>query len=375
MQWLPSHFQMTHDMSALPFRYGELCQVIKVTPTISDQQMRLKLTNRYGRKGLVFDQVQVADNPQFRGGRSITCRHQQQILIPAQQVIRTDPLDYQVIAGHPLYLKMVATRPQLYVDFASTYQTTVTNAALSRHHDFVPPLSERWHSRKGWFSFEALEVATSARPFQIELTGDSLVESGMVVAELIQHFNQITPNQICWLQTGISGNQLCHDAPMEEPLYETFGRSLLKRFQKPDRQTDLTIALIGTNDLILPFYSKTMAEQNITPKNIINGFQQLQKLCQARMNQLLTTTIAPLRLFDLPDPLPAEQIITRQRRAINAWLRQQPWIVDGARHLRDAQDNLAAKYDFGDHLHWGPTGGKVMAQLLIPRIENMLMKK
>ena len=372
MQWVPSHYQATHDMSALPFHYDALCQVVKITPTISGTQMRLKLTNRFGRHMLLFDHVQVARTPRFTVGKQLTLHHQQQIKIPEHSVIWTDPVDFSIKVGQPVYIKMIANHPQKYVDFASTYQTTLTNAALSRQIDFIPPLTERWRNRKGWFSLESLEVSSLTTPVYVEITGDSLVESGMVFAELIRYFNQFNPNQLCWLQTGISGNQLCHDAPMEEPLYETFGRSLLKRLQKSTLRPNMTIAIVGTNDLILPFYSKTMAEQNVTPQEIISGYQELAALCHTRESKLLTTTIAPLRLFDLPDPLPAEQIITSQRRTINAWLRQQSWIVDGARQLRDAHDNLTAKYDFGDHLHWSPAGGQEIAKLMIPQVKKLV---
>ncbi|WP_295728114.1 hypothetical protein [uncultured Limosilactobacillus sp.] len=372
MQWLPSHFQKTHDMSALPFRYGELCQVIKITPTISGHRMRIKLTNRFGRMDLIFDQVWISSDPQFLNARQLTFHHQPQIMIAAQHVIRTDPLDYSVTVGHPLYIKMVASRAQCYADFASTYQTTLTNATLSRHHVFSPLLTNRWQNRKGWFCFESLEVESSMQPTVIQITGDSLVESGMVTAELIQYFNLHSPNQICWLQTGIAGNQLCHDAPMEEPLYETFGRGLLKRYQRQAQFAKITIALIGTNDLILPFYSKTMAEQNVTAQTIINGFNELRAICQAHQSQLIATTIAPFRLFEMPDQLPAEQLITRQRRVINGWLREQSWMIDGARTLRNPDDQLAVQYDFGDHLHWNPSGGQALTKLLIPKIEKFI---
>lgn len=372
MQWVPSHYQATHDMSALPFHYDKLCQVVKVTPTISGNQMRLKLTNRFGRHALLFNDVQIASTPHFTAAQQVTSHYQSQIIIPEHSVIRTDPITFPIKVGQPVYIKMIANHPQEYVDFASTYQTMLTNAALSRQSDFIPPLTERWRNRKGWFSLESLEVSSSINPVYVEITGDSLVESGMVVAEMIRGFNQSNPNQLCWLQTGISGNQLCHDAPMEEPLYETFGRSLLKRLQKSTLRPNMTIAIIGTNDLILPFYSKTMAEQNVTPQEIISGYQKLAAICRARQSKLLTTTIAPLRLFDVPDPLPAEQIITSQRRTINTWLRQRSWIVDGARQLRDAHDNLTAKYDFGDHLHWSPAGGQEIAKLLIPQVKKLV---
>lgn len=373
MQWVPSHFQQTHDFSALPFRYPELCQVIKVTPSIAGNLCRLKLTNRYGKGNLSFSKVVIADNPEFKRGHLLSKRANAKILIPQGEVVFTDPFAFPVRVGEPLYIQMVADRPQEYADFAATYETAITNASLSRQHNFQPPFSCRWQSRKGWFSFESLEVKTAVQPLTVEITGDSLVESGMVTSALIQSLNKTNPNQISWLLTGISGNQLLHDAPVEEPLYETFGRACLSRYQKSELIPRLTIAIIGTNDLLLPFYSHIIAEQNVHAQDIERGLARLRMLAKSRGSEFVTTTIAPLRLFDLPQLHPSEELIEQKRRKVNAWLRPQSWVIDIASELTNpATGFLNRQEDFGDHLHWSPAGGATVAKMLIPEITELL---
>ena len=369
MQWQPSYFQLTHDFSALPFRYAELCQVVKLTPSLSGDQIRLKLTNRYGKLPIVFDSIMIANRPDFKSAKQLKAQGGSTVLIEPGTVMRTDPCPFSVQVGQAVYIKMTANHPQIYADFAATYQTSLVNAAVTRSAKLIPQLPSKWRARKGWFSLESLEVMTGVHPWKIEITGDSLVESGMVTAPLIEAFNQHWPNRLVWYQTGISGNQLVHDAPVEEPLYETFGRGLLSRYQGLAIHRDLTIAVIGTNDLIMPYYSRTIAAQNMTPRVLTQGFEQFYQSCRSRGSQVLTTTIAPIQLFDLSNPLPAEQIIDQQREQVNQWLRQRSWVVDTAAFLTNQETHrLKERFDFGDHLHWNPQGGQQVADQLAQRI-------
>lgn len=374
MPWYPSFYQLTHDFSALPFHYEKLCQVVKITPSLSGHHCRLKLTNRYGKQDLVFDEIMIADNPAFNDAQTICYLHQRQIIIPQGQVIKTDPVLLMTNSGQPVYVRMVAKRSQEYADFASTYQSDLTNATISRSLTMKPVFSNRWRAQKGWFSLESLEIQTLRSPkYQIEITGDSLVESGMVTAPLIQYFNQHYPDQFVWYQTGISGNQLLHDAPVEEPLYETFGNSLLHRQRLNPISTQITLAIIGTNDLLLPYYSHVIADQNVTPRTLLQGFQQLQNQCATRESRLLTTTIASLRLFDLPTLQPVEELIELQRERINQLLVQQPGVIDGGQLLTNPRTGqLDDRYDFGDHIHWNPAGGQKIAKAFSFLIQKTL---
>ena len=179
-----------------------------------------------------------------------------------------------------------------------------------------------------------------------------------------------------WYQTGIAGNQLMIDAPVEEPLYETFGISLLHRHQLQETNSKLTLAIIGTNDLLLPYYSRLVAEQNVTPQQLALGFQRLRYQCRLNKSKLLTTTIATLRMFDTANLQPSEEIIDRQRQLLNHFLLQQPGVVDGGTLLTDHDTGqLRSQYDFGDHLHWSPAGGRQIAKLFIPLIQHEIDEK
>ena len=376
MQWYSGFYQLTHDFSALPFHYSELRQIIKVTTSLAGSCCRLKMTNLYGRQNLIFDEVILADNPEFKNSHQIYCHHQEQIVIPRGQYLFTDPVSMPIHVGQSLYIQMEATRPQTYADFASTYQPGITNATISRGISTAPSFNNHWHSRKGWFSLESLEVQTDRPVFKIEITGDSLVESGMVTEPLIQYFNRQFPNRLVWYQTGIAGNQLMIDAPVEEPLYETFGISLLHRHQLQKINSNLTLAIIGTNDLLLPYYSRLVAEQNVTPQQLALGFQRLRYQCRLNKSKLLTTTIATLRMFDTANLQPSEEIIDRQRQLLNHFLLQQPGVVDGGTLLTDHDTGqLRSQYDFGDHLHWSPAGGRQIAKLFIPLIQHEIDEK
>lgn len=375
MMWQNAFFQLTHDFSALPFRYPELCQIIKVTPSLSGNAVRLRLTNHYGFRTLRFEQIKIAHNSHFVNAIWIKAAGQSVIKIPAGKEVITDPQKFMVHCNQPVYIKMIANQPQTYADFASTYNSQLTNASLSRHPEFQPPLTNRMSNRKGWFCFEALEVVTNDHVLHVEVTGDSLVESGMVTGPLMQYFNRYCPNEISWLQTGIAGNQLLNDVPVEEPLYETFGKSLLKRYSQENYSIDLTIALIGTNDLMMPFYSHTIAGQNVTGHQLIAGYDRLKVISRQRGSRLITSTIAPVRLFDLPDLQPdlqaSEQIIQQLRIQVNRCIKKRPGVIDAAKELTDPQTgNLAVSYDFGDHIHWNIAGGQRVARLLIPLIMN-----
>ena len=77
----------------------------------------------------------------------------------------------------------------------------------------LPKLSDTWQSRKGWFCLEEVDVWTKATPKYLEITGDSLMEMGMITAPLMQYLMTVHPDEVTVLNTAISGSRLIHDAP------------------------------------------------------------------------------------------------------------------------------------------------------------------
>ena len=58
--WQAAWYYENIDFSAMPFKMRELSQLIKITSFLSGKELRLKLTNYYGKEELIFDEIYVA---------------------------------------------------------------------------------------------------------------------------------------------------------------------------------------------------------------------------------------------------------------------------------------------------------------------------
>ncbi|MGY0303834.1 lipolytic protein G-D-S-L family protein, partial [Limosilactobacillus fermentum] len=80
------------------------------------------------------------------------------VTIQPGQTLATTPVDFQVEAGRPVYVLMVAERPQTYYDYTCTFEPSWVNAGVARQAGKVPRLNDRWRVRKSWSSFAGLET-------------------------------------------------------------------------------------------------------------------------------------------------------------------------------------------------------------------------
>lgn len=367
MNWQSGYYQAPHDFRAYPFHYAELCQVVKLTSFLGGDQVRVHLTNRWGKRPLHFSSLMVASRPDFNGAVGI-----KNLTIPAGQALVTSPLSIAVRAGGPLYFRLVAETAQTYADYASTYDPTWVNAALSRTAGHQPTLRNRWHQLKSWFSLAGFDVWTTAVPVMAHLIGDSLVETGMLAAALFRRTMQDFPTQVSWVVDGISGNRLLRDAPTNQVLMRTFGEALLRRLIRHERPAgQVTVASIGGNDLILPVANPLGGGPEPSVATLADGYTKLNGLLAERGSKLVLPTIAPLRVPKATGPLSAgERRANERRRQLNQWLIKRSYTVDTAPLLTDAQGQLAARADFGDQLHLSPAGGEILAAGLWPEIQH-----
>lgn len=368
MNYRLSYLQATHDFFSLPFKYAQLHQIVKLTSFLSGKRCQLLFSNRYGRQDLHFDRVAVADNPQMENAIGATFQGSWSLSLPqGSHLLTSDSIEFPLTAGQPFYVEMIAKRPQSYADFVCTYATQWVNAAIARRANCRPLLPDNWHARHGWLCLDGVNVLTDAQPAYLELTGDSLIETGMVAQELFSRLVNDYPEQVVAVNTGISGNRLLYDAPQDEPLFATYGESLLNRLQSESFHPDLRIALIGSNDLLLPAYSKQAQAQNHDLGTLYQGFKQL-----LQMGPTLSTTIAPIRLFN--DAMtPVEEEINQARIALNRCLANSDFVVDAAPLVANPAHNaLKEEMDFGDGMHLSPRGGACVANALWPRVQACL---
>lgn len=357
------------NFASLPFKLPQLSQLVKLTVGISGPAIRLSLTNRYGDKNLIFDQVAVANNPQMANRQVVTADHRATIMVTAGQALLTDSVIVNVTAGQPLYVRLVTSRPQSYADFASTYDPRMVNGTYSRRTGLLPSLPTGCHARKGWFCLEGVQVLSSDQPLTVKLTGDSLAEMGLVATSLVKQLRARSSRPVVLINTAISGSRLLNDAPVDEPLFVTFGQSLLHRLARPRWVTDITVALTGSNDLILPFWSHDAFLPTV--QQLVNGVDRLAKLVGQQGSHLLMTTIPP---FDLH--LPANQVAVSRHLAdvrcrINQQLLKRPFVVN-VEPLVAVDGQLTVQADFGDQLHYSPAGANLVATALFQWIDDRM---
>ena len=371
MEWQSAYYQVPHDFSAYPFSYPQLSQLVKVTPFLSGETTRLMMTNHYGKAPLTFERVAIANQPTMAGATEVGA-----VTIQPGQTLATTPVDFQVEAGRPVYVLMVAERPHSYYDYTCTFEPSWVNAGVARQAGKVPRLNDRWRVRKSWFSFAGLETQPTQPATVVNLTGDSLVETGMLAAGLFTLSQRDFPNSVTWRMTGISGNRLALAAPTNQLPEKTFGPALVDRLADlVTVSAKLTVASIGGNDLLLPVDNPGGDEPIPSVESLVQAFTNLKSGLAAHGQELIVPTLAPLRLAGEPTLFqPGEKEVDQKRRTLNQWLGSQPWVVDTAPQLTAPHATvLAPENDFGDHLHLSPTGGRHLAELLWPRIKGALM--
>ena len=318
--WQTAWYYENIDFSAMPFKMRELSQLIKITSFLSGKELRLKLTNYYGKEELIFDEIYVALTADMKEKQRVTALYQDTIVIPQGEAIWTDSIDLDIKVGQTIYVYMKSSQEQEYCDFKCTYETSLTNASFARSANFLPKLSDTWQSRKGWFCLEEVDVWTKANPKYLEITGDSLMEMGMITAPLMQYLMTVHPDEVTVLNTAISGSRLIHDAPHDQPIYETFGESLLSRMvrNRSGFKPELTIVSIGANDLMLPLISEVAARQKITKDNFFNAVQRLNEILEKRNSELILLDIPPFTLSHTGRPDDKELQAQKFRKELNS---------------------------------------------------------
>lgn len=364
-EWKCAAFKGCVNFAALPFRFRQLKQLVKLTVGVGGSRLRLRLSNRYGQAALTFDRIMVADNPAMEQAVTVA----EQVVLPAGQCQFSAAVDFPLTAGQAIYVTMVASQPQSYADFASTYDPQEVNACYSQSVNAHLHLPHGDHARKGWFCLEGVDVWTAAAPLMVEITGDSLGEMGMVASALARQLRQTVEYPVVIINTAISGSRLLHDAPRDEPLYQTFGRSLLHRQSRSTWRSDLTVALVGSNDLVLPFWSHEACLPTVA--QLLHGVDQLAALVDQAGGQLVMPTVPP---FDLH--LPATQAATTRhlqavRQQFNQQLLNRSFVVN-VEPLIATGEYLTPAADFGDQLHYSRSGANLVARAILAKIDDRM---
>jgi lysophospholipase L1-like esterase len=375
MHWQIAWYHQINDFSSLPVTLPELTEIIQVTSNLNGGELRITLTNQFGRQPLIFDRIEVGLDPLFHVKQPLLFHNSQVFKIPVGQIISSDPCQLPVHSGQKLYFRISSSFKQTYCDFASTYNTELTNTSLVRRCDHLPTLRTTFNARRGWFSLAQVDILSGTSAKIIEFTGDSLTEMGLISDSLTKMLYAKYPKQLTILNSGISGNRLIWDAPQDQPLYQTFGPSLQTRLPKLLHQHHpaVVICFAGGNDLMLPLISQQALSQQVMAPQFMAHVEQLYKLVEVNNSQLIFSDLLPFKLShgQVHHSMAYDQALaTRQK--INWHLAQHTGIFASTATAVVDKNQLVATYDLGDHLHLNKTGGQLLAQQLLPVVEKII---
>lgn len=366
MSWLTTwgtaeeNFIATPEGMPRPLEDTTVRQIVRVTT--SGDKMKLRLSNRYGKSDVVIRSMHVAK--QVKADQSaidmstdtaVKASGSEEILIPAGEVIETDPLDFRVKALDNIAISMYFGAAPAAADQmtghrgarATTYQVSGNQVATEI---FSSPATTT-----SWYFLADVSLMSPAGSKAVICFGDSITDGfgtdwavpgkrpdtytrwGDFFAERLQA-NEGTKH-ISVVNKGIGANSILGSWPTDS------GRDRFKRDLLGHDGVGYCILLFGVNDLLS--LSDTGKYDRLIPE-----YQKMVALCHENGIKIYGAPILPFgKSQDHTEA--AEEVRTR----INAWMRSpeshMDGIIDFESALADPEDpkSILPKYAPLDGLH------------------------
>lgn len=357
---------------------GQTLRIV-VNPHAGGEQLRLRLTNRFGTQPVTFGDAYVglrATGASVVPGTNqrVSFGGQHAVTVPARGDVVSDPVALTFDAYSDLAVSLHAsgsTGPA--TRHALAVQNNYLTAAGSGSHAAAEGDSAFTGTTSSWFFLEGVDVEARRTVGSVVALGDSitdgLVTTGSPPAEdptvrgtngrypdnLARRLDQLPgPSRLSVLNAGITGNRVLSDG-----IPPRRGPSAISRLDADvlaqAAVTDV-IVMEGTNDIGGAAVPSADA--------VIAGLDHIVRRLQAAGLNVLLGTIPPAGGFTGGGHGSPEAIAERNR--VNEWVRTRPHgahVVDFHQALRDPAnpDRLLPAYDSGDHLHPNLAGYRVMA--------------
>jgi lysophospholipase L1-like esterase len=344
----------------------------ELQPTLGGRRVRVRFSNRFGKKPLHIASANVARNT---GGHAVSPASLQSLQFGGHADITiapgaeawSDAASFAVAPDQTVSVSFYVDAP---VPFATVHHLTPGATWISpgnRVREATLPDA----ARTDWNHIvTGLDVLGPRAARVVVAFGDSITEGAGIEGDgrMLRYPERLalrlrgrpgSAGQFSVLNEGISGNRLLSDGAGPKGI-DRFRRDVLE-------QSGVThvIILIGINDigLTLPQGSSgRLGPPEID--QITAGLQRLIDESRAWGVKVLLGTLLP---FKGSPYWTAEKELRRQ--AVNRWIRGQQGVdgvVDFDAALRDPADPQSLKpvYDLGDHLHPGVAGHAAMADAI-----------
>ncbi|WP_330228382.1 GDSL-type esterase/lipase family protein [Nocardia sp. NBC_00508] len=324
-------------------------------------QLRIRLTNRYGKTPLVIDAARVAMR---KTGSEIVAETDtalrfddaERVVVPPGGEVVSDPVEFTASAGAELALSLYLPGPTGLATFSQEPGEIAYVAAGNVASDAVLATAEEVPAR---FYVVGVDVLAPAGTPVAVAFGDSWFEGAGTTVGANRRSVDFLDARLDrgWVvNQGISGNRLL-TREIGDPGLERFDRDALT-------VPGVTSVLVnfGINDLILG----GLADQPpATADELIAGFNALAHRAHAAGLTIHAATIGPFAGCIYEGVTVAETLPTRRR--VNEWLRRSDVfdsVFDVARAVEDPEraDFIRPGFDSGDGMHLNDAGARAMAE-------------
>lgn len=310
--------------------------------------LRVVFSNRGGMEDLVILQVSLK-----KGSTNYTLTHHgaQRLVVAPGVDLFCDPMRFKIRQGELLELTIVYGGTQK--PTSGNFGLFTSGISTEKTKRFDPNM--RYRQGLGLPGFLGIDVLNDHLDAIVAI-GDSFTHAGSWPAMVEERFK----TRLTLVNSGISGNQLIHDAPEGLAYY---GPSLVSRFNADALEVPgvkVVFLEAGANDLLLN--PKTSAQE------MIPAYRSLINAAHDRGLRIILGTLTPIAGNDH-----YSTAVEPVRQAINDWIRFESdadAVLDSDRFLADPDqpDMLASVYDSGDHLHCNPAGYALIGEKLIEHI-------
>jgi lysophospholipase L1-like esterase len=370
--WAASQ-QIPEQQNALPpdaLRNATLRQVVHLS--LGGAQLRIRVSNAFGSKALLFSSVHVA---RARPGGAIDPATDRvvtftggapQTLVPAGAEYWSDPVPLPVASGDSLAISIHFDGPP---EVQTSHPGSRATSWLAPGDQTAEAVLSKATSFEHWFQLSGVDVAAAPGAFAIVALGDSITDGHGATTDGDDRWPDDLARRLTSagrplgvLNAGIGGNRV---------LLDGLGPNALARVDRDVlSQTEVRtlIVLEGINDLgMLTRDAPASAEaHSALVADLIAGYAQIVSAAHAHHIRALGATILPDggSTYYHPD---AQNEADRQ--AVNAWIRTPghfDGVIDFDAKMRDPAhpDRLLPTFDSGDGLHPSPVGYRAMAEAI-----------
>ena len=340
--------------------------------SLGGEELRLRISNRYGTAPLHFTSVHIAQLVSPASSRivagtdkALTFSGVTDVTVPAGAEYISDPVQFNA----PPLSDLAIT---LHLDVPPAQQTGHPGSRSTSylvHGDQVAAIAlPGAKTFEHWYFISGVDVEAHPDADAVVTLGDSITDGHGATTnandrwpDLLAKRLQADPatKSVAVLNAGIGGNRL---------LLDELGPNALARFNDDvlaPAGVRYLIVLEGVNDLgmMTRLGDVSSAKHQAEVHQIIEAYEQMITRAHAHGIDAIGATIMPFVGPGYYHPGPNTEA---DRQTINGWIRTSGHfdaVIDFDKIVRDPQhpDRLLPAYDSGDHLHPSPAGYAAMA--------------